>query len=174
MALVVAAIVISALLQAIIRGLYGFGAHQQAIGLWQFFDQHVHPLWVFVLVLPLPKTLPHYTGDMMPWVLTLVFYAGVILFATALKNWAVRLKKAADKVEETLNFQAPLLMQMASFGGQISSIGRVSGNGNTVNATNSITHVLRDAEEQSLATKLWWPLIVAIGAAVLSKMMHLS
>ncbi len=173
-ALFVAAIVISALLQAIIRAVYSFGAHRQALVLWDFFDQHVHLLWGFVLVLPFPKTLPRGSEDIMPWTVTMAFYAGVILFAVALKEWAIRLKKAADKAEETLNFQAPLLMQMASFANQVSSIENVSGTGNTVNATNSVTHVLREAEHQNLSSRLWWPLGVAVGAAILNKLMHLS
>ncbi len=172
--LVVAAIVVSALVQATLRGLYSFGAQRQAIGLWTFCDQHIHLLWLFVLVLPLPKTLLRGNEDIMPWVLTMVFYAGIILFTVALKQWAIRLKKAADRAEETLDFQAPLLKQMAALARQSGSIGTVTGNSNIVNATNTITHILRNAEMQSLSTKLWWPLIAAIGAAALIKALHLS
>jgi hypothetical protein len=176
--IVVAVIVITALLQAVLRGIYAFGAQRQVKSIWVLFDQYTGLIWHFVAALPLPKTLPR-NNDWAPWALTLAFYLSITLFCVALKSRAQRLRATADEAEKTLNFQAPLLMQMSAFAAahgtaQSANIGSVSGSGNTVNATNTINHILHQADE-----KKWWEkpgglLLVAAASAAINKALHLS
>lgn len=170
-------IVITALLQAMLRALYAFGAHRQAQTIWTFFVQNVRLLWLFVLALPFPKTMPHGNGDFLPWGMTLAFYACIILVCAVLKNRGITLRKIADKAEETLNLQAPLLMQMSAFAaaaGQSAKVGNISGNGNTVNATNSVTHILHEGENQNLLWKILIPIGGAVAAAIVNHFLHLT
>ncbi len=71
-------------------------------------------LWSFVASLPFPKALPE-ANYYLPWIFFLVFYVCFILSAAGLKNRTIRLKAAAKEAEQTLNLQAPLLMQMSAF-----------------------------------------------------------
>lgn len=170
-------IITTALLQAILRGLYAFGAHRQAETIWALLGQNLHLLWVFVLALPLPKTLPRGNEDFLPWVVFLAFYAGIMLFCGFLRSRGITLRKIADKAEETLNLQAPLLMQMSAFAaaaGQSANVGSVSGSGNTVTATNSVTHVLHEGEKKNITAKLMIPIAVSVGAAVINHFLHLT
>src|SRR5947209_8124281 len=99
-ALVVAVIIMTALLQAMLHGLYAFGAHRQAETIWAFLGRNLHLLWVFVLALPFPKTLPRGNEDFLPWVVFLAFYAGIMLFCGFLKSRGITLRRIADKAEE--------------------------------------------------------------------------
>ncbi len=176
-ALVVAIIVITALLQAILRGIYAFGAHRQAEAIWLFFSQNLHVLWTVILALPLPKTLPHGNDDLLPWGVTMAFYIGIIAVCAVLKNRGVSLRRIADKAEETLNLQAPLLMQMSEFArtaDQSIKIGNVSGNGNNFSPTNKIVHVLHEGEKQNLLWKILVPLGVAVAAGLINRYLHLT
>ena len=87
------------------------------------------------------------------------------------------MRKISDKAEETLNLQAPLLMQMSAFAaaaGQSAKVGDVSGNCNTVNATNSTTHVLHEGEKNNPTAKLAIPIAVSVGAAIINHFLHLT
>ena len=176
-AIIVAVIISTALLQAILRGLYALGAHRQAETIWAFLGQNLRLLWIFVLTLPLPKRLPHGSDDVLPWVVSLAFYAGIMLFCTFLKSRGITLRKIADKAEETLNLQVPLLLQMSAFAaatGQSAKVGNVSGSGNIVNATNSVTHVLHEGETQNATAKLMIPIAVSVGAGIINHLLHLT
>ena len=163
-AVVVAAIMITALLQATLRALYAFGAHRQAQTMWSFLSETLHPLWLFVLSLPVPRSLPNQNDSILPWALFLSFFTGITLFCAFLKSRGVTLRKLADKAEETLGLQAPLLMQISAFvaAGQSSNVGNVSGNGNTISATNSVTHVLHEGEKTNMIAKLTIPIAVSV------------
>jgi hypothetical protein len=142
------------------------------------FDQLHWPDMAFLLRAALPKTMPR-ENDWAPWAVTLAFYGSAALFCVVLKSRAQRLTLAAGETEKTLNLQAPLLTQMSAFAAahgtaQSANIGSVSGTGNMVNATNSITHVLHKADEKKLSEKLWSPLGIAIASALLNKLLHLS
>ncbi len=153
------------------------GAHRQAETIWMFFSANLHLLWTLVLALPMPKTLLRGNDDFLPWGITMAFYLGVILFCTFLKSRGVHLRATADKAEETLNLQAPLLMQMSAFAkaaGQSMKFGNVSGSENTFNATNQITHVLNEGEKQSVLWKILIPIGVSVAAAIIYHFPHLT
>jgi hypothetical protein len=165
-AIPVVLVMITLFVQLALRGLYSFdsiGAQDLARTTWEFCNANVHLLWITVLSLPFPKALPRPNGSMLPWIVTLTFYLGIMWACGGLKQRAVTLRKIADKAEETLNMQTPLLMQMAA-NGQGVVIGGVSGNSNTINAGNRVVHVLKEGEKESKS----WKVIVAIAIPVLT------
>jgi hypothetical protein len=101
--IIAASIVITALIQALLRGLNSCGAHRQALQIWNFFGEYAGAIWRFVLALPLPKTIPRGNEDLLPWGVTLGFYLGIALFCVGLKSRAQRLRATADEAEKTLN-----------------------------------------------------------------------
>src|SRR3954466_3942083 len=133
-AFAVLAVMVTLFLQMALRGLYSIGtpgAQHGAQVAWTFFYTYVPLLWTLVLSLPLPKTMPRPNESMMPLIITLAFYAGAMLACGALKWRGTSLRRIANKAQETLDLQAPLLMQLDT-NGQVISVGTINGNGNKI------------------------------------------
>lgn len=162
MGIVVFAVMLTLFLQMVLRGLYSAGAQKQAEAIWIFFDTYMHVLWVFVLLSPLPKTLPHGNESMVPLIITMAFYVGLMLAATAFVWRGKKLREIAKKAQDTLDFQAPLLMQLEANGSPV-VVGDIHGNGNHIASHNPVVRVIREGEKQSQS----WMVISALAVPVI-------
>lgn len=171
--LAVAIILSVGALQYMAIGLNSLGAHRQAETMWLFFGEKLGLLWIFVLALPFPKAVLA-PGNEFQYFTCLAFCAGIFFVCAVLKNHGITLRKIADKAEETLNLQAPLLRAIAATARQAATIGKVTGDSNTVNATNTVTHILHEGEKQSVTNKLLIGIVVSVGAAIVNHFLHLT
>jgi hypothetical protein len=164
-ACVVFAVMATLFIQMLLRGLYSLGtpgAQRGAIIGWNFFDNYVHLLWAVVLSLPFPKTLPRANQSMMPLIFTLAFYVGAMFACGALRWRGTKLRMIADKAQQTLDLQAPLLMQLEANGASI-VVGPITGDGNHIASHNPVTRVIKEGEKQSKS----WLVISAIAVPVI-------
>ena len=138
-----------------------------------FVDANIHLIWVFVLSLPVPKSLPRGNESVLPWTIFLAFYLGVMLTCAALKQRGVKLRKLADKAQDILDLQAPLLMQRAVNGAGV-MVGGINGDNNTVNATNRVLRVIKEGEKESNITKILVAVAIPIVTWLLSHYLHVT
>jgi hypothetical protein len=167
-----ALIFLTAVVQAGLMTLSAHGLHVQSI--WRALAQlEVYSLiWAFVTVLPLPKTLPGPGESNDVWILALMFYMGFMLFCAGLKGYSEKLRKNADKAEDTLNLQEPLLIQMAKIAD--ASGQRITNKGDNNNLSNNITTILHDGEKQSVFWKILVPIAITVIAAMIAHAMRVS
>ena len=167
-------IFITAILQAALITLYAHGAHNQAVRIWNALAQlEVYSVvWASVTVLPLPKTFPGPGESNALWILAMAFYTGFTLFCAGLKGYGAKLRRNAEKAEDTLSLQGPLLVQMAKMAD--ASGQRIVNKGDNNNLSNNITTILHDGEKQSLFWKIIVPIGIAVAAAMIAHFMHLN
>ena len=78
-------------------------------------------------MLPLPKTLPRANESMLVvYGVPLAFYLGALLVYIALNHRGRKLRRIADKAQETLDLQVLLLKQLEAQG-QIIDVGGIHG-----------------------------------------------
>jgi hypothetical protein len=167
-------IFMTAVVQAALTTLYAHGAHVKVERIWNGLAQlELYGLiWAFVSVLPLPKTFPGPGESNALWILALAFYMGFMLFCAGLKGYSAKLRKNANKAEDALRLQEPLLIQMAKMAD--ASGQRIANKGDNNNLSNNITTILHDGEKQSLFWKIIVPIGIAVAATMIAHAMHLT
>jgi hypothetical protein len=132
---------------------------------WYWMNDNVPPLWsslrsispYLILTPPLPW---------LSWLGFFLWIYGLTWFGFKLLGRSASLYQQASKTEETLNFQAPILLQMQS-------IQRGDISGDVFAVVNTINNI-RERDEKS-----WWSgpiglIVIGVATAAISKFLHLS
>ncbi len=118
---------------------------------WVYMEQHFPVLWeVLRAVSPYPRlTQPVPLLSWAGWFLSSI---GLVWLGFGLLKRSGELRQNADDAEKTLKLQAPFLLQMQAFQSlQGNRVSDISGNGNVVNAINTVNNALQNGDKER-----WW------------------
>lgn len=142
---------------------------------WNWLYENAWPLWWLVkAIVPYPdmtQTFPSWSalGSWGGWI---AWSYGLISLGIVFRNRSASLYQQASEAQKDLNLQAPLLRVMKSRQSGVG--GDIIGDGNFVNAVNTINNIWEKGETQGWWTKPLGLVVIGVLIYLISKFLHLN
>jgi hypothetical protein len=142
---------------------------------WTWLYENAWPLWwlvqAFVPYPDITQTVPSWSA-LGSWVGWIAWSYGLISLGIMFRKRSASLYQQASAAQKDLTLQAPLLRLMQSRQSGVG--GDIVGDGNFVNAVNTINNIWEKGETQGWWTKPLGLIVIGVLITVISKFFHLS